>query len=110
MRRFAFVFAVLSALFLGSSVPASAQLRAFGADLSYWNCGSSATGISQANWNTAYTSGNCVFVFHRATRGGTTGVDQTAGFPGGSGVQTGPQRYDDPRWVQNVTRAVAAGM
>jgi autotransporter-associated beta strand protein len=102
--------AIFFALLIASSVPASAQLRSFGADLSYWNCGSSSTGISQANWNTAYSTGGCVFVFHRATRGGTPGVDQTAGFPGGSGSQTLSQRYDDPRWTQNVTRAVAAGI
>ncbi|MGZ5568072.1 MAG: GH25 family lysozyme [Limisphaerales bacterium] len=100
---------VTTALFT-SSISSTAQVRSFGADISYWNCGSGSTGISQAYWNTAYGTGNCVFVFHRATRGGTTGVDQTAGFPGGSGLQTLSQRYDDPRFVQNVTRAVAAGM
>jgi len=98
----------VAALLFNCSTSANAQARVLGADISYWNCGSG--GISQANWNTANGTGNCVFVFHRATRGGTTGVDQTAGFPGGGTSQTLSQRYDDPRFVQNLIRAVAAGM
>jgi len=90
--------------------PASAQERVLGADISYWNCGSSSTGISPANWSTAFASGRRRFVFIRATRGGTTGVDQPQGTPGGGALSTLSRRYDDPRFVQNITRAVAAGM
>jgi autotransporter-associated beta strand protein len=84
--------------------------RLLGADLSYWNCGTSSTGISQTNFNTAYSSGGIQFVFIRATRGGTTGVDQSRGTPGGGTLATLSQRYDDSRFVQNITRAAAAGM
>jgi len=87
-----------------------AQTRALGADISYWNCGSSATGISQENWNIACRTGHRVFVFLRATRGGTTGVDQPQGTPGGGNLSTLARRYDDPRFVQNLVRATAAGM
>jgi autotransporter-associated beta strand protein len=90
--------------------PAAAQERVLGADISYWNCGSSSTGISQANWNLAFTAGQRRFVFIRATRGGTTGVDQPQGTPGGGASSTLSRRYDDPRFVQNITRATAAGM
>lgn len=92
------------------ALPASAQQRTYGADISYWNCGSTSTGISQANWNTAYTTGNIMFVFHRSSRGGTTGVDQPQGTPGGGTNATLSHRYDDPRFVQNLIRATAAGM
>ena len=97
-------------MFVGAAASASAQERVLGADISYWNCGSSSTGISQANWNTAAASGHRRFVFIRATRGGTTGVDQKQGTPVGGGVSTLSRRYDDPRFVQNITRATAAGM
>src|SRR5437660_7648121 len=82
--------------------PALAQpQRVLGADISYWNCGTSSTGMSQTNWNTACTNGNRLFVFLRSTRGGTTGVDQPQGTPGGGTSATLSHRYDDPRFVQN---------
>jgi autotransporter-associated beta strand protein len=95
---------------VGIAVQVRAQQRVLGADISYWNCGTSTNGISQNNWNTAYTTGNRQFVFHRATRGGTTGVDQPQGTPGGGTTATLSHRYDDPRFVQNVNRATSAGM
>jgi len=97
-------------LLVSTAFPASAQERVLGADISYWNCGSSSAGISQANWNIAFATGQRRFVFIRATRGGTTGVDQPQGTPGGGTSSTLSRRYDDPRFVQNITRAVAAGM
>ena len=102
--------AVLSlASLLTASDVAMAQ-RVLGADISYWNCGTSSTGISQTNWNTAYTTGHIEFVFIRATRGGTTGVDQPSGTPGNPTTSTLSRRYDDSRFIQNITRATAAGM
>ncbi|MBP7826158.1 MAG: autotransporter-associated beta strand repeat-containing protein [Verrucomicrobia bacterium] len=95
---------------LGGAGPSPAQERILGADISYWNCGSSATGISQNNWNTAFTSGKVKFVWIRATRGGTTGVDQPQGTPGGGSASTLARRYDDSRFIQNITRATTAGM
>jgi autotransporter-associated beta strand protein len=97
-------------MFLLDGSPAVAQQRVLGTDISYWNCGTSATGISQANWNTAYTTGNRVFCQIRSTRGGTTGLGQTSGTPGNPTQETLSRRYDDPRFLQNITRATVAGM
>lgn len=46
----------------------------------------------------------------RATRGGTTGLGQTSGTPGNPTQETLSRRYDDPRFIQNITRATSAGM
>src|SRR2546430_1643165 len=101
----------VSAVLLGASLPAMGQpLRAVGLDISYWNCGSSSSGIGQANFNTGYSSDSRQFVFIRATRGGTTGVDQPQGTPGGGSTATLSHRYDDSRFVQNLIRATSAGM
>jgi autotransporter-associated beta strand protein len=98
--------AAISAAFLGAGTPSLAQpVRVLGADISYWN-----SGISQGNWNTAYSSGNRQFVQLRATRGGTTGLDQPQGTPGGGTTATLSHRYDDPRFVQNLIGATSAGM
>ncbi|MDB6124904.1 MAG: Lysozyme [Pedosphaera sp.] len=102
--------AAMSTALVATSLPAYAQQRVLGTDISYWNCGTSSGGISQANWNTAYSTGNRVFAFLRATRGGTTGLSQTSGTPGNPTQETLSRRYDDPRFVQNLTRATAAGM
>lgn len=102
---------VLAVALLGAAVPALAQERVLGSDISYWNCGTSTTGVSQNNWNTACTNGHIKFVWHRATRGGTTGVDQPQGTPAPhNSLSTLSRRYDDPRFVQNLNRSTAAGM
>ena len=97
--------AVVFAALCGMSISAVAQERVLGTDISYWN-----SAIDQTAWNTAYSTGNRKFAQLRATRGGTTGVDQTAGFPGGSGITNLSRRYDDPRFVQNLKRATTAGL
>lgn len=102
--------AIFVAGFFPTHLSALAQpQRLLGADISYWNCGAG-SGISQANWNTAYTAGNRQFVQLRATRGGATGVDQPQGTPGGGTNATLSHRYDDSRFVQNINRAMTAGM
>jgi autotransporter-associated beta strand protein len=99
------------ATLLSAHTPSLAQpVRVLGVDISYWNCGSSSTGISQANWNTGYSTGLRQFAYIRATRGGTTGLCQTAGTPGNPSQVTLSQRYDDSRFIQNITRATTAGM
>ena len=103
--------AAVSAILLGAGTPSLAQpVRVLGVDISYWNCGTSSTGISQANWNTGYATGLRQFAFIRATRGGTTGLDQPQGTPGNPTLATLSHRYDDSRFIQNITRATAAGM
>ena len=81
--------------------------RVLGIDVSAWQ-----GNISQTTWNNLRTVDNREFVFVRATRGGTTGVDKRAGgFPSSDNTSfTLSQRYDDPYFVQNMNRATAAGM
>ncbi len=107
LRTFAIVAGASIAVALTSG-RAMAQ-RVLGADISYWNCGTSSTGLSSQNWLDAYNGGR-QFVFIRATRGGTTGVDQAQGTPGGGSAATLSHRYDDSRFMQNIARATAAGM
>jgi autotransporter-associated beta strand protein len=103
---------------VASASPAIAQLRALGVDISYWNTGGDQTygnqtnkGITQSMWNTGFSDagGNRKFVWIRATRGGTTGLSQTSGTPGGGSQQTLSERYDDPRFLQNIERSTIAG-
>jgi autotransporter-associated beta strand protein len=107
--------AMASAVLLSSGDEAAAQQRVLGVDISYWNCGTSSTGISQANWNTAYNTPNANgytrhFAWIRATRGGTTGLSQTSGTPSPhNSLETLSRRYDDSRFLQNITRATKAG-
>src|SRR5262249_1751664 len=52
------------------------------------------------------------FVIIRSSRGGTTGEDhRQGGYPSGNNTYyTQSERYDDPYFVQNITRATAAGL
>jgi autotransporter-associated beta strand protein len=87
-----------------AAAPALAQ-RALGLDVSYWQ-----SEITQTAWNYAYNDNDRVFAMVRATRGGTTGLGQTSGTPGGGTQETLSRRYDDPRFIQNMVRANAAGL
>lgn len=86
---------------------AHAQNRVLGIDVSAWQ-----GNISQTTWNNIRAVENRQFVFVRASRGGTTGVDKrNGGYPANDDTEfTLSQRYDDPYFVQNVNRATAAGM
>jgi len=86
---------------------ATAQTRALGLDISAWQ-----GNISQTTWNNFRNVENRQFVFIRSSRGGTTGVDHRAGgYPVGNNTTFNlSQRYDDLYFVQNLTRATAAGM
>src|SRR4051812_48777764 len=52
------------------------------------------------------------FVIIRSSRGGTTGYDHRQGaYPSGNSTAfTQSERYDDPYFVQNITRATDAGL
>ncbi len=100
-----------------TATSAKAQ-RVLGVDVSYWNRGSSSgssDGISQAAWNTAFNTadqnGNTrVFAQIRSSRGGTTGVNPGSGTPGNPSTPgTLSERYDDPDYARNITRAANAG-
>jgi len=90
-----------------SVVAQSTGNRLLGIDVSAWQ-----GNIAQTTWNNLRSVDDRRFVFVRATRGGTTGVDQRAGgFPASSNTSfTLSQRYDDPYFIQNMNRATAAGM
>lgn len=69
--------------------------------------------LSQSVWNNLHTSSdNRDFAFIRASRGGTTGEDhRQGGYPSGNNTYFNlSERYDDPYFAQNITRATAAGM
>jgi autotransporter-associated beta strand protein len=89
--------------------------RLLGIDVSAWQ-----SEISVSDWatlkrltteqvNGIYGDGRD-FVFVRATRGGTSGYYNQNDDDNGNGLNTLSQRYDDPYFVQNITRATAAGM
>ena len=98
------------------STPAQAQ-RATGLDVSAWQ-----GNISQANWNTIHRATDQqvggifgdgkTFAFIRSSRGGTTGYynQSNSGNDNPVGQNTLSQRYDDPYFVQNITRATNAGL
>ncbi|MEM9353488.1 MAG: glycoside hydrolase family 25 protein [Planctomycetota bacterium] len=84
-----------------------AQDRVLGLDLASWQ-----GNISQTTWNNLKTIDNRDFVFLRSSRGGTTGFYNQSN-PGNNnppGQNTLSQRYDDHYFVQNITRATAAGL
>lgn len=115
LRSWPFLCALaLTAVLASDGGVAQAQERALGIDISYWNTGNNqsagSAGIPQSAWNTAFSTGNRKYAWIRATRGGTTGLGQTSGTPGGGSQETLTRRYDAPRFIQNITRATAAGM
>ncbi|MBX3426135.1 MAG: autotransporter-associated beta strand repeat-containing protein [Pirellulales bacterium] len=97
---------ILAVALLGAVAPVALAQRITGIDVSAWQ-----GNISQSGWNSAYNSSNMRFAFIRSSRGGTTGFDRRAdGFTPGNNSYTGSQRYDDPYFGQNITRATTAGM
>ncbi|MEX0642274.1 MAG: glycoside hydrolase family 25 protein, partial [Pirellulales bacterium] len=101
---------------ISSGAPAMAQ-RVTGIDVSAWQ-----GNLSQANWDTIHRATDQQvggifgdgksFVFIRSSRGGTTGYynQSNAGNNNPPGQNTLSQRYDDPYFIQNITRATTAGM
>lgn len=93
----------------------AAQPRVLGIDVSAWQ-----GNISTANWATLKRATNEQvggifgdgrdFVFIRSSRGGTTGFYNQSDPDNEDGLNTLSQRYDDPYFVQNITRATSAGM
>jgi autotransporter-associated beta strand protein len=100
---------------LASATGASAQRRVLGIDVSAWQAN-----ISTGNWATLKRATNEQvggifgdgrdFVFIRSSRGGTTGYYNQSDPDNSDGLNTLSQRYDDPYFVQNITRATSAGL
>ena len=103
-----------SGLLFATITPASAQ-RVLGIDVSAWQ-----TSITATEWATFKRATNQQvsgvsgdgrdFVFIRSSRGGTTGYYDQSDPNNENGLNTLSQRYDDPYFVQNITRATAAGL
>ncbi len=108
--------AALSAALLSAVLPAQAQQqRVLGIDVSAWQ-GS----ISTAEFATLKRAADQQvsgifgdgrdFVIIRSSRGGTTGYYDQNDPDNSSGLNTLSQRYDDPYFIRNITRATAAGL
>jgi autotransporter-associated beta strand protein len=97
---------VLTALVL-TALPETvlAQTRSLGVDISAWQ-----GNLSQSTWNSFAGAGNRDFAFIRSSRGGTTGYYNQSNSDNDPPTNTLSQRYDDPYFVQNITRATNAGM
>ena len=76
--------------------------RVLGLDVAAWQ-----GDLSAATWNSFFSAGNRKFVFIRSSRGGTTG---NSAQPNPNGLNTLSMRYDDPYFIQNITRATTAGL
>lgn len=102
--KFPVVFAAMLGIVALSAAPAGAQ-RSYGIDVSAWQ-GS----ISTTEWSNLRNVNNQEFVFIRSSRGGTTGYYNQNDAANNQGNNTLSQRYDDPYFVQNITRATNAGL
>ncbi len=81
------------------------QTRSLGLDVSAWQ-----GNISQTTWNNIRNVENREFVFIRSSRGGSTGFYNQSDPNNNNNQNTLSQRYDDPYFVQNITRATNAGL
>ena len=103
-RVFAAAAAIAVGLLQANTSQAQVQ-RALGIDVSAWQ-----GNISQSTWDTFYSTANRKFAFLRASRGGTTGYYNQNDPNNANGSNTLSQRYDDPYFIQNITRATKAGI
>ncbi|HEX6964104.1 MAG TPA: GH25 family lysozyme [Lacipirellula sp.] len=112
MRGFSVVCGVAFSCLVASHAHAQ---RALGLDVSAWQ-----TEITTAEWATLHRPANQQvggvfgdgrdFVFIRSSRGGTTGYYDQSNADNNPPTNTFSQRYDDPYFIQNITRATQAGM
>ena len=113
-RYYSVLGGVLGAALLATSAHAQ-QTRVLGFDVSAWQ-----TDITTTEWATFKRPTNQQvggvsgdgrdFVFIRSSRGGTTGYYNQNDSDNSDGNNTLSQRYDDPYYVRNITRAVDAGL
>jgi autotransporter-associated beta strand protein len=107
MLKVALVTVLACGALLSVGGPAVAQQRVLGLDVSAWQ-----SYMSQTTWNNLHNVNDRDFVFIRSSRGGTTGFYNQSNPDNDDppGENTLSQRYDDPYFVQNITRATDAGM
>jgi len=97
------LFSCGALLRMGGSI--AAQQRVLGLDVSAWQ-----GNLSQTTWNNIHNVNDRDFVFIRSSRGGTSGFYDQSDPQNNNGQNTLSQRYDDPYFAQNITRATNAGM
>lgn len=105
LRRVCAAAAAIAVGLLQANTSQAQVQRALGIDVSAWQ-----GNISQATWDTFYSTANRKFAFLRASRGGTTGYYNQNDKDNLNGQNTLSQRYDDPYFIQNITRATKAGI
>lgn len=113
-KRLALTLAAASAVAMIAPAAAMGQ-RVTGIDVSAWQ-----GNLSLSNWETIHRPTNQQvngiygdgkdFVFIRSSRGGTTGYYNQSDPNNLQGQNTLSQRYDDPYFPQNITRATQVGM
>jgi autotransporter-associated beta strand protein len=92
---------LLSTVLAVVEVSTCAAANTQGLDLSSWQ-----GNVSQTTWNAIKNSQGKQFGFARASRGATFGPVVPAGENDGDGYN----RFDDPQFVNNITRGTAAGL
>src|SRR6266850_6245249 len=114
--RTLFIGAATCATMLAAANPSKAQ-RLLGLDVSAHQADISTTEWATLKRPTNQQVGGVFgdgrdFVIIRSSRGGTTGYDhRQGGYPSGNSTAfTQSERYDDPYFVQNITRATNAGL
>jgi autotransporter-associated beta strand protein len=115
VRGFSILGGVLAAALIGPVVAQAQITRSLGLDVSAWQ-----TDITTTEWATLKRPTNQQvggvfgdgrdFVFIRSSRGGTTGYYDQSNADNNPPTNTLSQRYDDPYFVQNITRATNAGL
>ncbi|MBA3480742.1 MAG: autotransporter-associated beta strand repeat-containing protein [Pirellulales bacterium] len=117
MRFFSILGGAAGAVLLLAGSANAQVTRVLGLDVSAWQ-----SDITTTEWATLKRPTNQQvggvfgdgrdFVFIRSSRGGTTGYynQSNAGNDNPPGQNTLSQRYDDPYFIQNITRASNAGL
>lgn len=107
MLKFALITVLACGALSSAGGRAAAQQRVLGIDVSAWQ-----GALSNTTWNNLHNVNDRDFVFIRSSRGGTTGEDhRQGGYPSNDNDFFNlSQRYDDPYFVLNITRATNAGM
>jgi autotransporter-associated beta strand protein len=119
VRRCSLISVCATAALFTCCTPALGQ-RLLGIDISAWQDGidQNPSGPNNSDWQTLYNTNNRKFAFIRSSRGGTTGFDHdndnilssNADCNGVSTRSCLSNRYDDPYFGQNITRATQQGL
>jgi autotransporter-associated beta strand protein len=109
------IVAAAASVFSGDQAALAQQLRVLGLDVSAWQGEITTTEWATLKRPTNQQVGGVFgdgrdFVFIRSSRGGTTGYYDQSNSDNNPPTNTLSQRYDDPYYIQNITRATNAGL